>query len=120
MCDSDRQHRIHARLAFNRQTIRGGTFADHLERLAACHDLRRPWTHHRDRIGKGRDSADMIPVGVRRENVRHSSTEFGSAAGDPRHFVSRDAGVDHDRLALGDEQERARLPERAFEALEMH
>ena len=105
MRDADLQRSVHAWLAGERQFVRGGSLGKPLEPPAAGHAGGGSGTHRRDRIGKRRNPADVIPVRVGDENLRHPYAQRRSACADPRHLVGRDAGIDDNRLISGDQQQ---------------
>jgi hypothetical protein len=57
---------------------------------------------------------------MRGENVCDQGTERLRARSDDPDLLAADAGVDGNRLAVGNEQQRCRLPESALESLGVH
>ena len=118
--DAGLQHAVGTRLSGDLEPVRRRPRADRRRRLAGRDELCCPFAHRRHGGGKRGDAADVIPVGVGREHVRHPCAEPRCPRRDLRHLGRRDARVDRHRHIAGDEQQRRRLPERALEALEQH
>lgn len=74
---------VNARLARNLQTVRSRARRDSGVRRARGHTRGRGFAHHRDRIREGRDTAHMVPVGVRGEHSGDAKTELIHPLGYP-------------------------------------
>src|SRR5690348_3910893 len=68
-------------------------------------------------LGKPADSADVVPVAVRDQQLPDRGAQLRGAAVDCGHLVRGDRRVDDERLGLADDQQRGGLPEERLESL---
>jgi hypothetical protein len=120
MRSSGRQCAVDARRACDRDVVLDCPLRDRRRGRTGHDGFSGPLTHCGDRVRKRGDAADVIPVRVRRENVGDRSSERLRARSDDRELLVADAGVDRHRFAVGDEQQRCRLPESALEPFDVH
>ena len=120
MRDARRERAIDARRSGDAQFVPRGLPRDPAARFDVTNVLRRRLAHRCDRVRERGDAADVIPVRVRRENVRHDGAELLGAVGDPLDLIAADAGVDGDRFVPGGEEQGRRPPERALEPFDVH
>ena len=103
--DARSEHAVDSRRACDLELVLSGPTRDQLGRRATRDRLGGERSHGRNRIRKRSDPADVIPVGVRREDVGDANAQLFRPLCEHSHFLAADARVDRDSLTVDREQQ---------------